>query len=209
MDKMKEFGIKSAWLLAAGAIFALSVTVLNSCSSDGDYDMYMGDELRTHAAATRSAAPEPGMSGSGDIVIYHYSFKYVGSQTENVPILPAEGLIAHVTFSWNNNDNAETTQINTGCTFTVPKKLFRKGPNEYFERPLYVIGESRYTQVIPEIGNAAGKSLLKTDLTVLYREIKYDSLGNEESRSATMTYFNLVTADVTDKIQVTMEIMKK
>ena len=60
MSKMKQFGIKSAWLLAAGAIFALSVTILNSCSSDEDYDMYMGDELRTHAAATSSAAPEPG-----------------------------------------------------------------------------------------------------------------------------------------------------
>ena len=63
MNKMKQLGIKPAWLLAAGAIFALSVTILNSCSSDEDYDMYMGDELRTHAAATRSAAPEPGSSG--------------------------------------------------------------------------------------------------------------------------------------------------
>ncbi len=60
---MKVRKSKSAWLLAAGAIFALSVTILNSCSSDEDYGMYMGDELRTHAAATRSAAPEPGSSG--------------------------------------------------------------------------------------------------------------------------------------------------
>ena len=60
MNKMKQFGIKSAWLLVAGAIFALSVTILSSCSSDDDYDMYMGDELGTLAAATRSASAESG-----------------------------------------------------------------------------------------------------------------------------------------------------
>ena len=57
---MKVRKSKSAWLLVAGAIFALSVTILSSCSSDEDYDMYMGDELRTHAAATRSASAESG-----------------------------------------------------------------------------------------------------------------------------------------------------
>lgn len=66
---MNRLGIKSAWLLAASAIFALSVTILNSCSSDEDYDMYIGDELRTHAAATRSASAESGDDSEDEIPI--------------------------------------------------------------------------------------------------------------------------------------------
>ena len=135
MDKRM---IRSAWLLAAGAIFALSATVLNSCSSDEDYDMYMGDELSTHAAATRSATPEPGTAGRmiynsktlkankvlfsfhGDMDDQECSFDYLVSTSGDF-----------VTFSVSvNNLNKTNSSIGT-ITGKVTNVTSGSGPNTY------------------------------------------------------------------------------
>lgn len=50
----------TAILLSVCAATALCVNLANSCSGDEDYDKYRGDELQTHAAATRSVSEEQG-----------------------------------------------------------------------------------------------------------------------------------------------------
>jgi len=46
----------SAYIWAMCAVVVLSATVMNSCSSDDDYDLYQGDELKTYAAVTRAGS---------------------------------------------------------------------------------------------------------------------------------------------------------
>ena len=91
---MKVRKSKSAWLLAAGAIFALSVTVLNSCSSDEDYDMYMGDELSTHAAATRSASAE------NDGTVLFYGIPVCASSYSDERATVADSFIVDFVLAW-------------------------------------------------------------------------------------------------------------
>ena len=52
--KITKFYPVCIW--AVCAVVALSAIVMNSCSSDSDYDLYQGDELKTYAAATRAGS---------------------------------------------------------------------------------------------------------------------------------------------------------
>ena len=204
---MDRLGIKSAWLLAAGAIFALSVTILNSCSSDDDYDMYMGDELRTHAAATRSASGESyggaDDGGSGKTIVYSYSFNGQGSVVETETISAADDFVVNVEFAWNGNGgDAKSEDISTSCTHTNPSRSFVTESGEAVNRVIYANIDCQCTKVIPEIGNAEGKSFLTTDLTVNYTEILYNIYGTEIGR-APRTISRGVKVEVTDKIKRT------
>ena len=203
MNKMKQFGIKSAWTLAAGAIFALSVTILNSCSSDEDYDMYMGDELRTHAAATRSAAPEPGMSGSDseDNKSYVYTFVKGGPREVTECISLTENFYVTVEFDWIAGGEAKSTQISASSVEHIPVTyVWTKGGN-YIERPKYKIVSKSCSKVIPTIWDGNKSSKLVTSLVVVYQLIYYTTKGNEYGYGSSQTYSNEVQVDVTDCVE--------
>ena len=104
---MNKRMIKSAWTLAAGAIFVLSVTVLNSCSSDDDYDMYMGDELRTHAAATRSASAE------NDGTVLFYGIPVCASSYSDERATVADSFIVDFVLAWT---RGWTGNLNPHCS---------------------------------------------------------------------------------------------
>jgi len=63
---MKITKFNSAYIWALCTVVALSATVMNSCSSDDDYDLYQGDELKTYAAVTRAGSESSGTSNSND-----------------------------------------------------------------------------------------------------------------------------------------------
>ena len=62
--KITKFNPACIW--AVCAVVALSATAMNSCSSDDDYDLYQGDELKTYAAATRAGSESSGVDDSND-----------------------------------------------------------------------------------------------------------------------------------------------
>ena len=199
---MKVKLIKSAWLLAAGAIFALSVAILNSCSSDDDYDMYMGDELRTHVATTRSASAESGGGSSDEQPGIHYQYSINAGETTNTQYISSTGnFSATVKFEWSNSSDAADVKVTATCTFDIPDKDIIPPTGPILQRKKYYIKEYTLTEVIPTI--SGGYGTVRTDLSLQYQEILYTT-GGEFYGYGNMQYYNLqFTSDISSYIVTT------
>ena len=188
----------SAYIWAVGSVVALSATIMNSCSSDDDYDLYQGDELKTYAAVTRAGSE----SGGEDDGSYHYvySFNCNGPRSTVATIAGAEDFYATVSFNWSDIGNAETTQFTATCTTNSPSKDILLSTGEYVERPRYVIVEQSCSDVISTIWDENRQSHLDTYITVKYKEIIYNNRGEFWGYHSVQSFTDRVTIDITDCI---------
>lgn len=108
----------TAILLSVCAATALCVNLANSCSGDEDYDKYRGDELQTHAAATRSVSEE-----QGTVIFAGKTVQGGSKQTRKTTV--NDGFAADLLISWTRGWTGNINQPHSNVT--VDLSAYKEG----------------------------------------------------------------------------------
>jgi len=180
-----------------GAVVALSATIMNSCSSDDDYDLYQGDELKTYAAVTRAGSE----SGAGD---YSARIEIRAGQAEQTQSLFVSGkqIVITVKMSWDSNPMASNTQITQNVTnIDIPQKQFGDE-----RKNLYLV--QTYFPHMPERAVALSDNprTFITWVNVTYTPINYNGNGKIDKYGESVSKVLEFIFDVTDYTEIKNEI---
>ena len=187
----------SAYVWAVGAVVALSATIMNSCSSDDDYDLYQGDELKTYAAVTRAGSESGAEDYSARIAIEAGQ----AEQTKSV-FVSNKQIAVTVKMLWNSDPRASNTQIIQNVTnIDIPQKQFGDDCKN-----LYLV--QTYFPHMPERAVALSDNprTFITWVNVTYTPIIYNGNGKIDRYGESTSDLLEFTFDVTSYTEIKHEI---
>lgn len=175
---------KAAVLLSVCVATALCVNFANSCSGDEDYDKYRGDELQTHAAATRSASEDIGP-------VFFVGVPVMPGSHQDDNVVVADSFIVDFTISWsdgwtgNENSTRSLVSIRQNSHYDgkpVNRICYREG-----NRKIYTAEYDVYS-VISSQGEWLYTNDIRLSFKYLYCHYKDQKYSHKMTKSQQKTF---------------------